>query len=678
MGYNLYDDRNPGITQDVCPVGWYLPTDSEWIELTDFLGGESVAGGKLKEVGTNHWESPNTGATNESGFTALSGGSRLDFGDFFIMGLDASFWSSTESSSYYAWFRSLDCHSSDVNRSYNLKEGGFSVRCLRDSCQYSYLTISNENFRTVSDLNFYGDYISEEIILINSSAGKTIDISSIYTKNAVFGLNKSSSNLSPGDSIHLTITFDPTVKNIYRDTLFIESDDPYDSLITILLNGTFPPELSFTDSTNISCFGYTDGTATVTPSLGTPPYQYQWDDPGNNADSTVTGLEANIYYHVTVTDSLEWTVTDSIMLSEPDRLEINTSYSDTICLYSNDGFISTDPSGGTSPYDYIWSTGAVTQAITGLEAGDYSVKLTDSHGCVDSADFTIHPAVPYDSEQICIVTVDLLTGKNLIIWEKTPSKGIAYYKLYRENTLMDSVDYDDLSIFLDTVADPEKRPYLYRISIVDTCGNESAQSLYHKPLFLQYTSSEQGVNLTWSKYEIEGEVINFSSYTIYRGSDSTVLSPLEEDIPKEVDIYTDNDPNAMTRKYFYRVAGNLTDPCYPIGTGGKKAESGPYSHSMSNIKDNRFQKTPEGITSLSKSRFRIIPNPFNETTTLMFHNPEGQSYTLYIMDLTGKVCRIVENINTSEYVLKRGGLKDGFYFLELRGPELLRGKMVIE
>ena len=72
------------------------------------------------------------------------------------------------------------------------------------------------------------------------------------------------------------------------------------------------------------------------------------------------------------------------------------------------------------------------------------------------------------------------------------------------------------------------------------------------------------------------------------------------------------------------------------------------------------------------------PNPFNETTTLTINNPEGYSYILYVMDLSGKVCRIVIDINTSDYVLKKGDLKEGMYFLELRGVKIYRGKIVVE
>ncbi len=77
----------------VAPAGWHLPTDAEWTVLTDYLGGLSVAGGKMKETGTTHWSSPNTGATNESGFTALPGGSRYyPDGAFHHLGYDAIFW----------------------------------------------------------------------------------------------------------------------------------------------------------------------------------------------------------------------------------------------------------------------------------------------------------------------------------------------------------------------------------------------------------------------------------------------------------------------------------------------------------------------------------------------------------------------------------------------------------
>jgi uncharacterized protein (TIGR02145 family) len=118
--------------QGICPDGWHLPTDGEWTILTDFLGGESVAGGKMKETGTTHWNSPNTGATNESGFTALPGGCRNTADNFNYLGYFGYFWSSTEYGSDYAWYRRLYYNYGDVFRTIDNKNYGFSSRCLQD------------------------------------------------------------------------------------------------------------------------------------------------------------------------------------------------------------------------------------------------------------------------------------------------------------------------------------------------------------------------------------------------------------------------------------------------------------------------------------------------------------------------------------------------------------------
>src|SRR5574344_2306835 len=119
---------NPSGIQGVCPAGWHLPSDAEWTELTDYLGGASVAGGKLKETGTTHWASPNTGATNETGFTALPGGYRNNDGSFYDNGGSGNWWSATESGATNAWTRYMGYNGGSVGRGYNGKELGFSVR----------------------------------------------------------------------------------------------------------------------------------------------------------------------------------------------------------------------------------------------------------------------------------------------------------------------------------------------------------------------------------------------------------------------------------------------------------------------------------------------------------------------------------------------------------------------
>jgi len=93
--------------QGLCPPGWHLPTNEEWNTTVDTLGGYSVAGGKMKEVGTLNWNPPNTGASNESGFTGLPGGFRITSGNFSSLGNLGHFWTSTEYDTDLAWSRSL-------------------------------------------------------------------------------------------------------------------------------------------------------------------------------------------------------------------------------------------------------------------------------------------------------------------------------------------------------------------------------------------------------------------------------------------------------------------------------------------------------------------------------------------------------------------------------------------
>jgi len=119
--------------QGVCPDGWHLPTDAEWTTLTNYLGGENIAGGKMKEIDTTYWDSPNEGADNSSGFTALPNGVRYNNnGTFDYMGGSGVWWSATEENSDNAYYRNLNYNSAGVDHYYSSKSYGFAVRCVRD------------------------------------------------------------------------------------------------------------------------------------------------------------------------------------------------------------------------------------------------------------------------------------------------------------------------------------------------------------------------------------------------------------------------------------------------------------------------------------------------------------------------------------------------------------------
>jgi len=119
-------------TGKLCPSGWHVPTVAEWETLTDYLGTYVVAGGKLKETGNTHWNAPNAGASNESGFTALPGGDRSSNGAYDGIGGYGTWWSSTEDSNTEAKFEQILSGFGGVYRDDYAKQNGFSVRCLQD------------------------------------------------------------------------------------------------------------------------------------------------------------------------------------------------------------------------------------------------------------------------------------------------------------------------------------------------------------------------------------------------------------------------------------------------------------------------------------------------------------------------------------------------------------------
>ncbi len=127
--YNWYAVNDP---RGLAPEGWHVPGDQEWLELSLSLGGDLVSGGKLKESGTSHWTTPNTGATNSSGMSLLPGGYRGDGGAFENIGINGIWWSSTGNVASDAYCRFLSYMNTNFFIDDAALRSGYSVRCIRD------------------------------------------------------------------------------------------------------------------------------------------------------------------------------------------------------------------------------------------------------------------------------------------------------------------------------------------------------------------------------------------------------------------------------------------------------------------------------------------------------------------------------------------------------------------
>lgn len=128
----LYNWYTVGTTK-LCPAGWHIPSDEEWTTLTTYLGGDSAAYNKLKETGVSHWQSPNSGASDESGMAALAGGYRNSYGTFGSIKKSCYWWTSDEFNAVDAdyWLLAYDYKRVTTNNS--SKKSGFSVRCIKNN-----------------------------------------------------------------------------------------------------------------------------------------------------------------------------------------------------------------------------------------------------------------------------------------------------------------------------------------------------------------------------------------------------------------------------------------------------------------------------------------------------------------------------------------------------------------
>jgi len=442
---------------------------------------------------------------------------------------------------------------------------------------------------------------------------------------------------------------------------------------------------------------------------------------------------------------------------------------------------------GTAPISYQWQKNDTD--ITGANSPDFTLipQSYDEEGiyrCIvdNKCGFkvSVQTAV-YITTQICMVTIDPNTGNNLVIWEKSSKALIEAYNIYRESKvagiydLMGTVADNDLSIYADTTADPTVRAYIYKITGVGSNFETDLDlSKPHKTIHLLVSTNPelQTTQLEWDRYY----GFDYPTYFIYRSATKGNFEIVDE-VSSSLSSWTD--PNPLPETGYYRISVEKPEPCYPT-ISGKKADDTPWSHSYSNIEDNRLQAgesppdtimltksnidennnygamigrfqtfdsdtldshtytlvsgdvyqdnmsftilgdmllaaeifdyeikpdytirvrckdegnlireeifviqvndiTDEvGIQGISSCQIKTYPNPFDESTTLMFNNPEGNTYTLYIMEISGKVCRIKHGITASKYVLEKRNLEKGIYFIELRGEKFFRGKIVVE
>ena len=226
------------------------------------------------------------------------------------------------------------------------------------------------------------------------------------------------------------------------------------------------------------------------------------------------------------------------------------------------------------------------QAVDYSDEGEYRCILANICGADTTA-----PSVLYLAPQLCMVTFDPASGNNLVVWEKKSDAPIDLYNIYRESSaagiydLLGTLGHSDLSVFVDTTADPTVQAYLYKITAVDDSGYETDLDLCapHKTIHLLVSTNPElnTTQLEWDKYY----GFPYQTYIIYRSPTGTGFTPIHY-MASTLNSWTD--PSPLADIGYYRIGVEKLEECVPTG-GGKKADPGPYSHAMSNTEDNRLQ-----------------------------------------------------------------------------------------
>jgi len=468
-----------------------------------------------------------------------------------------------------------------------------------------------------------------------------------YTWLWLFGDNTTSTSANPFHSYTYNGDFDVTLIAVHKTTGCI---DTFSRQAYISCSGgstnpcTINPQLKYSGSL-IICKGDSLKIQADTGWKNTYIWQYNSNVMANENKSFIYAKE-NGQYRVLISNPACSLMSYPVVISYfyTKKPEIKSSGSLTPC--TNDSmelFVTTYyPS-------YKWTTGATSSRIYIKNSGDYRVTVTDAQGCkVESDPFLVNKSL-ITAPEICLVTVDAATKRNLIAWERPTTKLINHYNVYKETfqanvyEMIGSVPYDSVSVFLDTASIPAQRSNRYRITLVDTCKVESSPGNPHKTIHL---SANKGIgseiNLIWSPYE----GFSFSSYKIYRG---TTLGNIKliDSIPSNLNSYTDLNP--PTGILFYMVTVVKKDTCYPTIKRATN-NTGPFSQSTSNIKDYNIvvgylEVDPKSI-SVDTNAGNVNVNVFTDKST--WSATVDQSWITLKINSVDKIINVSYSQNTAK------------------------------
>ena len=347
-----------------------------------------------------------------------------------------------------------------------------------------------------------------------------------------------------------------------------------------------PPSITYQSADSTRCEG--ESMTFKVSATGTAPLSYQW----YNGQTAVTGGDTSKYnissvvpadngnYHAVITNGCASISSGYKYLTVHATPQVNLGNDTSFC---DGGSVIIGPGYG---YYAVWNNGQIASQLNITTSGTYSASVTDQYGCDGFTDtLNVNVVLPYANQEICLATVDSATGKNVVVWEKTPNMGVSSFNVYKESnisgvySLLANRPYDSLSVVLDYTSNPSVNAERYVITVVDSCGNESPNSPAHRTMHMTVNKGQNNDwNLIWNAYE----GFTPSSYKIYRADTSLSFVNIAtvSGSSSYTYLYTDQTAPANATLYYYVEVVHPSGGC--SATKGKTS----YNSSRSNRANN--------------------------------------------------------------------------------------------
>ncbi|MFN8207393.1 MAG: FISUMP domain-containing protein [Bacteroidales bacterium] len=464
--------------------------------------------------------------------------------------------------------------------------------------------------------------------------------------------------------------------NVMAGTYDVTITDAAGCENTYSYNLTEPPVINLSLTSEDALCGLSAGSTSVQVTGGTSPYTFLWST--GNTTPSVSQLPGGMY-SVTVKDSKNCQASGYITINEVGGPVISTNLIIPAQCGESSGSIDISVSGGNGNYTYLWSDGSEMEDLQLAAPGNYTVAVRHSGDiCKTTQVFTI-PSVKPDPWSICIVSVDSLTNQNNIVWEKPVEQGsirsfVVYKETSRDNEFMPigEVKFSDPSEFLDVLSNTLRQPWTYKISVKDSCGNESPLSAEHSTIHLSVSPGigSNEFNLFWNNYDGIGIV---STYRIFRYSENVGWSLLQEYAARPyLNTYTDSEA-PESGGLFYVVETDLPYEC----NTGKKGKS--RNTVRSNKGTARSLTTGFGNPD-GGSNLQVFPNPSNGLLTILLRNIEPSDYLLRVVDVNGRTMmnNMLQINGVDEQIqLDLQFLAPGVYQIQLIGSNEMMNRTII-